>query len=207
MKCETTVKAGDGAIEVELWPMTAPYGVQRLIDLVDDEFFTDLPFYHAQPHMFLFGLHPDYKKQRAQERKGDVRDDPFPSVGIPGEPGLLCFSGDPGKPPFGKDSRSHILFFTRDEKHLLSNRRTPWEVPIGKIVKGLDVLAAINDEYGDQPMMGMLNSTNVNRPAGYPDAAKYWAHYPNFDKFRSCEVVRDRQPASDPMANRPHDEL
>ena len=44
--CETTVTlAGDGRLEIELWEDVAPIGAQRLVDLVEDGFFTDLPFF------------------------------------------------------------------------------------------------------------------------------------------------------------------
>jgi cyclophilin family peptidyl-prolyl cis-trans isomerase len=138
--CETTVKVGDGVLEIELWSATAPIGVRRVIDLVNDEFFTDLPFFHAHAHMVLFGLQPDAEKQKRWDRKGDILDDRWPAThGEPAE-GVMCFSGDPAK---RDNSRSTLFLLTLGPKGLMSNRKTPWEVPVGKVVKGLDVLRGI----------------------------------------------------------------
>ena len=44
--CETTVKSGtDGVLTIELWDHVAPIGARRLTEMVEDGFFTDLPFF------------------------------------------------------------------------------------------------------------------------------------------------------------------
>ena len=55
--CETTVQSGDGILEIELWPAVAPHGVQRAVELVEDGFFNDLPFFRAiQGFLIQFGI-------------------------------------------------------------------------------------------------------------------------------------------------------
>ena len=55
--CETTVQSGDGILEIELWPTVAPHGVQRAVELVEDGFFNDLPFFRAiQGFLIQFGI-------------------------------------------------------------------------------------------------------------------------------------------------------
>ena len=143
LSCQTTVTTGDGALEIELWPKTAPRGVQRLVELVEGDFFTDLPFYNVinVPGVarVMFGIHPSADKQREFDSKGDIRDDPRPCAGTlaPAYEGLLTFSGDSGK---GANSRSTILFMTLGDTRVEWHRRRPWEVPVGRVKKGLDVL-------------------------------------------------------------------
>lgn len=139
LKCNTTVDVNDGILEIDLWPGTASQGVKRIIDMAEDGFFSGLPFYQVLHNMVTFGLQPDSEKQLAWNSKGDIPDDPMPRVN-PEEEGLLCFSGDPGK---RDHSRSTLLFFTLGHKRLMANRKTPWEVPVGKLIKGLDVVKGI----------------------------------------------------------------
>ena len=139
LKCNSTVAVGDGILEIDLWPGTAAHGVRRIIDMADDAFFSDLPFFQVLPNMVTFGLQPNSTQQLYWNSKGDIPDDPMPRS-TPVAEGLLCFSGDPSK---RDDSRSTILFFTLGDKHLMANRKTPWEVPVGKVVKGLDVVKGV----------------------------------------------------------------
>ena len=208
--CKTSVNVRvpervNGTLEIELWPHTAPVGVGRVRDLVAADFFTELPFFQALPHQIMFGLQPDAEKQRHWDRAGDIADDAVPHVSPPAGEGLLCFSGDPGK---GADSRSTLLFFTLGTKHLMSNRKTPWEVPLGRVTHAtLEVLRSIYTEYGDEPQVAWLNASNTRRPAGAPDAQAYWERFPKLDRFRSCQIVHDSARASgDPNLPR-HDEL
>lgn len=80
-------------------------------------------------------------------------------------------------------------------------------MPVGKIVKGLDVLYGIYSGYGVTPIFAYLNSTNTKRPPDVPDAATYWAQYPKMDRFRSCKVTRDHTPGTDPNRRKMFDEL
>jgi len=153
--------------------------------------------------MIMFGLQPSAELQRKWDAKGDIGDDPFHATSLSADEGLMSFSGDPDK---GAGSRSTLLFFTMRGKHLMSNLKTPWEVPTGKIVRGLDVLKNIYSGYHDEPRIGYLNSSWTQRPAGVPDAAAYWQSFARLDRFVGCRVAHDRNVSTDPNANR-HDEL
>jgi hypothetical protein len=49
---------------------------------------------------------------------------------------------------YGKDSRSTHVFFTLGSQPGLG--RSPWEVPVGKVTSGLDVMHGIYTGYGDR---------------------------------------------------------
>jgi hypothetical protein len=79
--CDTTVQVGDGRIIIELWEQTAPIGVKRFVELVNDGFFEDLPFFRAIPNFLVqFGISTDHDKQLAWNRKGNIPDDPKSSI-------------------------------------------------------------------------------------------------------------------------------
>ena len=186
----------------------APRAVPKLTSLASGRGSTELPFFHVTQDMALFGVQPDAEKQRTFDLKGDIKDDAFPKVHSEERKGILCFSGDPGGKNFGEHTRSTIVFVTLNEhKQLMSNRRTPWEVPVGKVTSGLDVLKSVYAGHGEKPKLSWLNSTNTRRPAGVPDAAGYWAKFPELDRFLGCRVTRDEKPGSDPNRLRLADEL
>ena len=184
--CETTVKANGGVLEIELFPTSAPIGVQRVVDLVEGGFFTDLPFYDVREgDMVLFGISPSAAMQKTFDAKGNIMDDDPPCSTVTMGEGILSFSGDPG---IGRDSRSTILFLTLG-RHLAWHRRRPWEVPVGRVKKGIAVLRGIYAGYGDEPQLGQLDPTKDEA-----SAAKYLAGFPKMDRFKSCSIVRDNSP-------------
>ena len=83
-------------------------------------------------------------------------------------------------------------------------------MPVGKVTKGLETLRNIYGEYSrdlqTRPILGLLNTSKVERPPGRPDAATYWSQFPKLDRFRSCRVVKDHARSSDPNSGA-HDEL
>lgn len=176
--CETTVAVGDGELHIDLWQDVAPNGVKRLIELVDDGFFTNLPFFRAIPNFLIqFGISTDVEKQAKWERAGNIKDDPHPSPGsLPFTDGIVSYAG------YGANSRSTHLFLTLGTQSGLG--RSPWEVPVGKVTKGLDVMHAIYTGYGDGVNQGMLNPRD-------PHAKEYLEKFPKLDRFKSCKMVRD----------------
>ena len=49
---------------------------------------------------------------------------------------------------YGKDSRGTHLFLTLGNQPGLG--KSPWEVPVGKVISGLDVMHGIYTGYGDK---------------------------------------------------------
>ena len=199
LECDTTVEVSGGKLEIELWPGTAPKGVKRILDLAESGFFVNLPFYQAmESWRVMFGIQPNADKQRMWDQQGDIADDAPPAASIPTTEGLVCFSGDPHK---GANSRSTLMFMTLGTTHLQWHRNRPWEVPVGRVVKGLDVLRGIYTGYSDEPQLRFLDPTNTKRPGGVPDAATYLKQFDKMDKFHQCRVVRDDAPSSDPAGS------
>ena len=102
----------------------------------------------------------------------------------------------------------------------MANRKTPWEVPVGKVIKGLNVVRGIYSGYSDEPQFALLNPTdkvkNVESmgemaqrwaAAAAKSAEANWAKYPKLDRFHSCHVKRDTLPTTDPNPLTSKDEL
>jgi len=175
--CETTVNVGNGQIVIELFPEAAPKGVERLVEMVKDGFFTDLPFFRAIPNFLIqFGISPDAEKHKRWQARGNIKDDERGTT--PFTDGIVSYAG------YGKESRSTHLFLTLGNQPGLG--RSPWEVPVGKVVQGLDVMKGIYSGYGDQVNQNRLQPTS-------PGAAAYLASFPKLDRFKSCEI-RDAAP-------------
>ena len=172
--CDTTVAVGDGKITIELWDHVAPIGAKRLAEMAEDGFFTDLPFFRAIPNFLIqFGISPDAATQQRWNAKGNIADDPHSS--IPFTDGIVSYAG------YGKDSRSTHLFLTLGTQSGLG--RSPWEVPVGKVVSGIEVMHAIFTGYGDKVNQNRLQPTSAG-------AAAYLAGFPKLDRFKGCTVER-----------------
>ena len=176
LECETTVPVGDGKLVIELWPWAAPTGVGRIVDMAKSGFFEDLPFFRAIAGFLIqFGISTDAAKQSTFNQKGNIKDD-FPNPAVPFTDGIISFAG------YGKDSRSTHLFLTLGNQPNLG--RSPWEVPVGKVITGLDVMHGIYTGYGDKVNQNQLQPSNAGAKA-------YLDQFPKLDRFKSCTVKGD----------------
>ena len=119
----------------------SPRGVDRFHRMVSDGYFQEIAIFRAVPNfMFQFGLHgnPDVNKDWAEAR---IQDDT--PVGISNLPGTLCFAKT-GAP----NSRSVQMFVNLGPNASLDGQGF---TPFGKVIHGMDVVRAINTEYGENP--------------------------------------------------------
>ena len=145
-------------------------GAQRFEELVQSGFMNGLPMFRAIPNFLIqFGIQPDHELHMKWEAAGNIKDDP-PSK-IPFTDGILSYAG------YGKDSRGTHLFMALGNQPGLG--KSPWEVPVGKVVKGLDVMHAVYTGYGDQVQQGSLRG---------PGGKQYLSKFPRLDSFRKCVV-------------------
>ena len=125
----------------------------------------------AIPNFLIqFGISTDAAVQRKWNGMGNIKDDPHSET--PFTDGIVSFAG------YGTDSRSTHLFLTLGKQPGLG--RSPWEVPVGKVVKGLDVMHGIYTGYGDKVDQGRLHG------AGGP---AYLGQFPKLDRFKSCRMT------------------
>jgi len=174
--CDTTVNVGDGRIVIELWPHAAPLGVQRLTELVHDHFMDGLPMFRALPNFLVqFGIQPDAELQAKWKQRGAIQDDPPSS--IPFTEGVVSFAGAMNRGD-GAGSRGTQLFMTLGNQPGLGKAK--WEVPVGKVVRGVEVLRGVYTGYG-----GQVSQSRLRGPGGteYLETS-----FPLLSYFRSCNV-------------------
>ena len=164
---------GDFVAEVNrAW---SPNGVDRFYNMVDVGYFNDIAIFRAVPNfMFQFGLHgnPAVNKDWAES---NIDDDPV--VGVSNLPGTLCFAKT-GMP----NSRSVQMFVNLGQNVPLDGQGF---TPFGKVIQGMDVVKAINTEYGENPA-----SEDVQGRLKREGNEYVLKRFPRIDLIRSVELIQ-----------------
>lgn len=170
-----------GDFTVEVTRAWAPNGADRFYNMVKVGYFKDIAIFRAvDKFMFQFGIHGD-PAVAGKWSESNIKDDP--SAGISNIPGTLSFA-QTGRP----NSRSVQMFVNLGNNNFLDQARgggAPF-VPFGKVVEGLDVVAKINTEYGENPR-GEDIQGNFKRQGN----AYILKKFPNIDLIRSVSVVEN----------------
>jgi peptidyl-prolyl cis-trans isomerase A (cyclophilin A) len=144
-KAKVTTTKGDFVVEVtRSW---APLAADRFYNLVKLGFMQELGFFRVVPGFVVqFGIHGD-PQVAAAWRQAKIKDDPQSKQS--NEKGTLTFATS------GPDSRTTQMFINFGDNKSLDTRGFP---PFGKVIQGMDVIDAINKEYGEQPQQGIVQS-------------------------------------------------
>jgi peptidyl-prolyl cis-trans isomerase A (cyclophilin A) len=144
-KVKFTTTKGDVIVEaVRAW---APIGVDRFYNLVKLGFYDDNGFFRVVPDFVVqFGIHGSPEVSAAW-RPATIKDDPKSKQS--NERGTLTYAKG------GPDSRTTQLFINLKDNARLDSMGFP---PIGKVIKGMDVVDAINQEYKEFPQQAALQS-------------------------------------------------
>ena len=128
-----------GDIVIEVTREWSPNGADRFYNLVDIGYFDDIAIFRAVPNfMFQFGVHGDPNVSK-HWKDSNIKDD------APGKasnlPGYVTFAKT-GMP----NSRSAQMFVNLGNNSFLDAQGF---TPFGKVIEGLEVVAKINTEYGE----------------------------------------------------------
>ncbi|MFA5624539.1 MAG: peptidylprolyl isomerase [Bradymonadales bacterium] len=157
-----------GDIVLELTRDWAPLGVDRFYNLVKNGFFSDIAIFRVVPGFVAqFGIHG---KPLVSQLWRDSRfnDDP---VKESNKRGTIVFA------TAGPNTRTTQLFINFVDNARLDQMGF---APIGKVVEGMDIVDAINAEYGESPDQGALQRE------GNSYLKK---HYPNLDYILRAEIL------------------
>ncbi len=152
----------------------SPRGADRFYNMVKVGYFQDLAIFRAVSNfMFQFGLHgnPAVNGEWAEAR---IEDDA--PAGVSNLPGTLCFAKT-GQP----NSRSVQMFVNLGNNGSLDGQGF---TPFGKVIKGMDVVQAINTEYGENP--GGEDIQGRLKREGNDFILK---RFPRVDLIRSVELI------------------
>jgi peptidyl-prolyl cis-trans isomerase A (cyclophilin A) len=129
-----------GTILIEVERKLSPNGADRFYNLVHNGYYNDCRFFRVVPNFIVqFGMSPDPEVSKMWHG-ATIVDDP---VMISNDRGTITFAKT-GSP----NSRTTQMFL-----NLVDNARLDGMgfAPFGRIVEGMDVMDAINPEYGEQP--------------------------------------------------------
>jgi cyclophilin family peptidyl-prolyl cis-trans isomerase len=136
VRLETT----KGPIILRIVANWAPLGAQRFMQLVTDNYYTDIAIYRAVPGFLAqFGVINDTQRN---EKYKEIPDDVL--SGVPIVEGSVCFAAS------GANTRRYtVCIFLGEFPQLGQNT---WETPIGKVdPSSMDVLRSLYTGYGDMP--------------------------------------------------------
>ncbi|MCA0377616.1 MAG: peptidylprolyl isomerase [Gemmatimonadetes bacterium] len=134
-----TTSKGDFVVAVER--SLAPRAADRFYELVTIGYFDGTRFFRIVPGFITqWGIHGDTAVS-AQWNDAEFPDEPMRT---PNVRGTIAFAAN------GPDSRAAQVFVsTGDNRKALDRQRV--FAPFGRVVEGMDVVDALNAEYGEEP--------------------------------------------------------
>lgn len=160
---------GDFTCEIhEDW---APKGVARFMELVEGGYFQDTYFFRVvskpRPFVVQFGIHGDPDVSSVW-RNNTIQDDPNRQ---PNMAGTITFATS------GANSRTTQLFINLGDNTFLDGQGFS---PIGRITEGMETVKSINDEYGERPNQGQIQTQGNDYIR---------QHFPNMDYIKRVVIV------------------
>lgn len=138
------IETTKGRIVVEMHRDWAPNGVDRFYNLVQAGFFKDIALFRmVKGFVVQFGIHGTPLVSSVW-REARIQDDP---VKTSNERGTLTFA------TAGPNTRTTQLFVNLGDNAMLDRQGF---APIGKITSGMEVVDALNYEYGERPNQGKI---------------------------------------------------
>ena len=134
------VETSKGSFTIEVTRAWAPRGADRFHELVRIGYFRGVRFFRLVPGFVVqFGIHGDPAVNAVWDT-ATIPDDPRTTGNTRG---TVAFAAS------GPNSRATQLFIsTGDNRRVLDRQGF---APIGRVVEGLDVVTALNAEYGEEP--------------------------------------------------------
>ena len=161
----------NGTFVVECSLDWAPYGVQRFHELVTSGFYDENRFFRVvrspRPFVVQFGINGNPGVMQ-KWRSASIPDDAVRQSNLRG---TLCFAATNAP-----NSRTTQLFINLGDNSFLDNMRF---AVIGRVSSGMEVVDAINGEYGEDPDQSRIQQTGN----AYLDQ-----YFPKLDYIRKAEV-------------------
>mmetsp|Transcript_11390 Transcript_11390/g.15520 ORF Transcript_11390/g.15520 Transcript_11390/m.15520 type:complete len:255 (+) Transcript_11390:174-938(+) len=179
--CDTT----KGKVTIEMRRDWAPIGSARFLDLVESGYYTNICMFRKNKWIVQFGAvkQPQIEERAQFQSLTPILDDPPTDCGGKCRKSLL-FNGALSFAGGGQNTRSDQLFFV----HNIDDQpigHMPWEVPIGNVTSGLEVIRKLYGEYDEKPDQVQIFEHG-------DDYIK--AQFPLLDYILQCSVVGEVPP-------------
>ena len=136
-----------GNFKVELNDVLAKNGCERVIELVKDNFYTDIPIHRCVPGFLCqFGI--SRNEVNKHWHNNYILDDKNINVSV--EKYCICFAGA------APNTRSTQLFIPFRRLGWLGKQ--PWETPFGKVIEGKDVIDLFQEKNIDLNQSELFDS-------------------------------------------------
>ena len=158
-----------GSVVIQVTRDWAPHGADRFYNLVRNGFYDEQRFFRVMPNFVVqWGLSGDPKLNMAW-RQANILDDPVKQVNTRGRI-TYAKTNQP-------NTRTTQLFINLGDNSKLDGMGF---APFGEVVEGMEVVDAINAEYGQQPNQGQI-TMNGN--------AYLEENFPNLDYIVKAEII------------------
>ena len=158
-----------GPVVIQVTRDWAPHGADRFYNLVRNGFYDGQRFFRVVPGFVVqWGLSGDPKLNMAW-RQANILDDPVVQVNTRGRI-TYAKTNQP-------NTRTTQLFINLGDN---SNLDGMGFAPFGEVVEGMEVVDAINAEYGERPNQGQI-AMNGN--------AYLEENFPNLDYIVKAEII------------------
>ncbi|HZC66439.1 MAG TPA: peptidylprolyl isomerase [Candidatus Dormibacteraeota bacterium] len=179
----TTTK---GEFVVTVTRAWAPIGADRFYNLVRHHFYDNASFFRViNGFMAQFGVSA-YPQVSAAWEKAEIKDDPVTQSNLKG---FITFAA--ASEPNTRTTQVFINLV--DNKRLDASRFAPF----GQVTEGMDVVEALNSEYGEGAPDGKGPDQEQIGKTGKPYLDKSW---PRLDSIKTAVIVGAPAPAKKPVA-------
>jgi cyclophilin family peptidyl-prolyl cis-trans isomerase len=172
--CVVRLETSKGPIDLEVTRAWAPHGADRFISLVRAGYYDEARFFRITPGKWAqVGINSDPAIAKAW-RARMIPDDPFRQSNVRG---TMAFAF---AVPNGRTTQVFINLQDNSPTH----DKEPF-VPFGRIVAGMDVADALNDEYGEGP-----GGLRAGKQDAFFDGGNAWlaGAFPRLDFIRRATV-------------------
>ena len=170
-KYKARFETGKGAFVIEVERKLSPRGADRFYNLVNNGYYDGVKFFRVSPGFVVqWGMHGD-PAINAIWSEARIMDDPVATSNVKGS---ITFAK-----PQAPNARSTQVFINFKDNSFLDKMGFP---PFGHVVEGMEVVEALNGEYGEAP------TPKQGEIAARGNAFLNEA-FPNLDTILSAKIV------------------
>jgi len=172
--CTVRFDTSKGVIDIQVTRAWSPRGADRFVSLVRAGYYDDVRFFRVTPGKWAqFGINGTPAIAKAW-RNQTIQDDPFKESNVRG---TVAFAF---AVPNGRTTQAFVNLQDNSATH----DKEPF-TPFGKIVAGMDLAAALNDEYAEGP-----GGIRAGHQDPYFDGGNEWLlkQFPRLDYIKTATV-------------------